>query len=120
MAGNCLHSWNVCPEHAPDLTLCLVLACLLARKRWRGKTVVETLLTLPLVIPPVATGLSSAETLWPTWSDRRISFPNISSRYRFHLARRGDRGSGDVVSAFGARCPSRFSKELMSISKKLP
>ena len=35
----------------------LVLAWLLARKRWRGKTVVETLLTLPLVIPPVATGL---------------------------------------------------------------
>jgi molybdate transport system permease protein len=35
----------------------LALAWLLARKRWRGKTVVETLLTLPLVIPPVATGL---------------------------------------------------------------
>ncbi|PYI78069.1 MAG: molybdate ABC transporter permease subunit, partial [Verrucomicrobia bacterium] len=35
----------------------LALAWLLARKRWRDKTVVETLLTLPLVIPPVATGL---------------------------------------------------------------
>lgn len=35
----------------------LALAWLLARKRWRGKTVIETLLTLPLVIPPVATGL---------------------------------------------------------------
>lgn len=35
----------------------LAVAWLLARKRWRGKTLVETLLTLPLVIPPVATGL---------------------------------------------------------------
>jgi len=57
MAGNCLHSWNVCPEHAPDLT------------RWSGPGLVASaqtlarqdrggdLLTLPLVIPPVATGL---------------------------------------------------------------
>ena len=35
----------------------LALAWLLARKRWRGKTIVEALVTLPLVIPPVATGL---------------------------------------------------------------
>jgi len=39
------------------LPIGLVLAWLLARKRWRGKVLVETLLTLPLVIPPVATGL---------------------------------------------------------------
>lgn len=35
----------------------LLLAWLLARKTWPGKTVVETLVTLPLVLPPVATGL---------------------------------------------------------------
>src|SRR6266478_2248094 len=35
----------------------LALAWLLARRRWRGKTFVETFITLPLVIPPVATGL---------------------------------------------------------------
>ena len=35
----------------------LLLAWLLARKNWRGKTVVEALVTVPLVIPPVATGL---------------------------------------------------------------
>jgi molybdate transport system permease protein len=35
----------------------LGLAWLLARKRWRGKTLVEALVTVPLVIPPVATGL---------------------------------------------------------------
>lgn len=35
----------------------LALAWLLARGTWRGKTLVETLVSLPLVIPPVATGL---------------------------------------------------------------
>lgn len=35
----------------------IALAWLLARKSWPGKTLVETLVTLPLVIPPVATGL---------------------------------------------------------------
>jgi len=35
----------------------LAVAWLLARKRWRGKSLVETLVSLPLVMPPVATGL---------------------------------------------------------------
>jgi molybdate transport system permease protein len=35
----------------------LALAWLLARPRWRGKALVETFVTLPLVLPPVATGL---------------------------------------------------------------
>lgn len=35
----------------------LALAWLLARKRWPGKSLVETLVALPLVMPPVATGL---------------------------------------------------------------
>jgi molybdate transport system permease protein len=35
----------------------LVLAWLLARVRWPGKSLVETLVALPLVMPPVATGL---------------------------------------------------------------
>jgi molybdate transport system permease protein len=33
------------------------LAWLLARKQWRGKALVETLVALPLVLPPVVTGL---------------------------------------------------------------
>jgi len=33
------------------------LAWLLARKDWFGKSLVETITTLPLVVPPVATGL---------------------------------------------------------------
>jgi len=35
----------------------LLLAWLLARRSWPGKSLVETLVTLPLVMPPVATGL---------------------------------------------------------------
>ncbi len=35
----------------------LALAWLLARRAWPGKALVETLVTLPLVLPPVATGL---------------------------------------------------------------
>jgi molybdate transport system permease protein len=35
----------------------LGVAWLLARRSWRGKSFVETLVALPLVIPPVATGL---------------------------------------------------------------
>ncbi len=34
----------------------LLLAWLLARHRWPGRTLVETLVALPLVLPPVATG----------------------------------------------------------------
>ncbi len=35
----------------------VALGWLLARKRWHGKALVETLVALPLVMPPVATGL---------------------------------------------------------------
>jgi molybdate transport system permease protein len=35
----------------------VALAWLLARKEWRGKVLVETLVSLPLVVPPVVTGL---------------------------------------------------------------
>ncbi len=35
----------------------IALAWLLARRAWPGKSLVETLVTLPLVLPPVATGL---------------------------------------------------------------
>ena len=35
----------------------LAVAWLLARRQWRGKSIVETIITLPLVLPPVATGL---------------------------------------------------------------
>ena len=39
----------------------VALAWLLARRQWRGKTLVETLVSLPLVLPPVVTGLALLE-----------------------------------------------------------
>ena len=41
----------------------LAVAWLLARRRWRGKSLLETLVALPLVMPPVATGLILLELL---------------------------------------------------------
>jgi molybdate transport system permease protein len=41
----------------------VALAWLLARRAWPGKAVVETIVTLPLVLPPVATGLILLEWL---------------------------------------------------------
>lgn len=41
----------------------LAVAWLLARRQWRGKSLVETLVALPLVMPPVATGLILLELL---------------------------------------------------------
>lgn len=35
----------------------MAMAWLLARKKWYGKSLLETLVALPLVLPPVATGL---------------------------------------------------------------
>lgn len=40
------------------ITPCAIaMAWLLARRGWRGKSLVETMVSLPLVMPPVATGL---------------------------------------------------------------
>ena len=39
------------------LPLGLAISWLLARRNWPGKSAVETLISLPLVMPPVATGL---------------------------------------------------------------
>jgi len=40
----------------------LLLAWLLARRNWPGKSLIETLVTLPIVMPPVATGLLLLQT----------------------------------------------------------
>jgi molybdate transport system permease protein len=45
------------------LPLGVALAWLLARPGWRGKSLVETAVALPLVMPPVATGLILLELL---------------------------------------------------------
>lgn len=49
--------WTAALSVVLILPLGLALAWLLARKEWRGKSLLETLAALPLVMPPVATGL---------------------------------------------------------------
>jgi molybdate transport system permease protein len=49
--------WTAAVAVALVLPPGLALAWLLARREWRGKSLVETAVALPLVVPPVATGL---------------------------------------------------------------
>ena len=55
--------WTAVVAVSCDLIPGVLLAWVLARKSWRGKTVVNTLASLPLVLPPVATGLLLLELL---------------------------------------------------------
>ena len=56
----------------------VALAWLLARRAWPGKAVVETVVTLPLVLPPVATGLILLEWLGRRgWIGRWLHAANI-------------------------------------------
>ncbi len=49
--------WTAAVAVALILPAGLALAWILARRQWPGKSLVETLVALPLVLPPVATGL---------------------------------------------------------------
>jgi molybdate transport system permease protein len=55
--------WTAIIAVSCDLIPGMLLARLLARKSWPGKTVVETIASLPLVLPPVAVGLLLLEIL---------------------------------------------------------
>ncbi len=52
-----LTAWTAGLAVLLNLAPAVALAWALARKSWWGKSVVETLVALPLVLPPVATGL---------------------------------------------------------------
>lgn len=50
-------AWVSALSTAVILPFGLATAWLLARRQWPGKAIIETLISLPLVMPPVATGL---------------------------------------------------------------
>jgi len=50
-------TWIAALSTAAILPFGLLTAWVLARNHWPGKALLETLITLPLVLPPVATGL---------------------------------------------------------------
>lgn len=73
--------FTVCVAALSTLTILpvgLALAWALARGNWPGKSLVETFVTLPLVMPPVATGLILLTVLGKQglggWLDFRIVF----------------------------------------------
>jgi molybdate transport system permease protein len=84
----------------------LGLAWLFARRRWRGKTFVETFITLPLVIPPVATGLLLLKLFGRRGPIGSFLFQHfhidIVFTWRRHCC------GGNVLSITGARGPRRF------------
>jgi molybdate transport system permease protein len=53
----CFTVWMAVLATVAILPFGVALAWFLARKSWPGKPIVETLIALPLVMPPVATGL---------------------------------------------------------------
>jgi molybdate transport system permease protein len=86
----------------------LAVAWLLARYRWRGKSLVETLVALPLVMPPVATGLILLQLLGRrgpigrhlpfdivfTW--RAVVIAMMVMSFRCSCARRGSRSRKSI------------------------
>ena len=85
----------------------LVLGWLLARRTFLGKTLLETLLNLPLVLPPVVTGylllLLLGRRGWLAALLRRLRH-----RGGLHLDGGGAGGRGDGVSSAGAPCAWPF------------
>jgi molybdate transport system permease protein len=53
----CFTAWVAALSTLTILPFALALAWALARRDWPGKSIIETFVTLPLVMPPVATGL---------------------------------------------------------------
>ena len=76
----------------------VMLAWCLARLRWRGKSLVETVVALPLVLPPVVTGLVLLKLFGRRGPPRPLALLGIPSRHRVHLARRGPGAGSDVIS----------------------
>jgi len=74
----------------------VALAWCLARLRWRGKSLVETVVALPLVLPPVVTGLVLLK-LFGRPAPSATALLGVPSRHRVHLARRGIGAGGDVL-----------------------
>ena len=76
----------------------LALAWLLARGRFRGRLILETLVSMPLVMPPVATGLILLLLCAPRGPHR----PGSASgrhRHRVHLESRRPGNGGDGPAA---------------------
>ena len=90
----------------------IAIAWLLARKTFWGKSLLDALVHLPLVLPPVVTGYLLLHHVRPQGADRRIPRRSFRHRLLVSLDRRGARLRRHGVSADGAArsgCRSRRS-----------
>ena len=81
----------------------LALAWVLARRDWPGKSLVETFVTLPLVMPPVATGLILLKLFGRRGAIGGFLARPAQSGHHLHLARRAAGIERDVDAAAGPR-----------------
>ena len=84
----------------------IAIATLLARKDFWGKSLLDAVVHLPLVLPPVVTGYLLLITLRPQGAGRRVSRRSFRHRVLVPLDRRRARLRRDGVSADGARDPA--------------
>ena len=79
----------------------ILLAYLLARREFRGKALVETLVHAPLVIPPVVTGYLLLVLLGNNGLAGRWLHRTLRHRARFHAQRGGHRRCGHGAATDG-------------------
>ena len=84
---------------ACSLPLGILVALVLARGRFPGKTILDGLVHLPLVLPPVVTGYALLLTLRPARRRSASSSTDLRHRVLVPLDRRGAGLRGDGLSA---------------------
>jgi ABC-type molybdate transport system permease subunit len=84
----------------------LVVAWLLARKNFWGKALLDGVVHLPLVLPPVVTGYLLLITFGRKGGHRRIPRQHVRYRVLVPLDRSRARLRGHGLSADGARHPA--------------
>ena len=88
----------------------IALGWLLARKSFRGKALLETLVNLPLVMPPVVTGLLLLYLFGKRGWIGHWLFATFGIEDRAGLAGCGAGRGGDGLSIDGSRHPDRVCR----------
>ena len=90
-----------------SLPFAIPAALLLARGRFWGRSLLDVLVHLPLVLPPVVTGYFLLLLVRPPRRDRRVARSGVWLHVRVPLDGRGARRRGDGLSAHRPRDSSR-------------
>ena len=90
---------------ALDLPFAVLVAWLLTRTRFPGRTLFDAFVHLPLVLPPVVVGCLLLVLFGVRGPHRRLAARHLRHPARVHQHRRRARHGGHVVPADGARHP---------------